>query len=185
MDLGRATCLCAGVGGVGRAVVDDNDLEDPRRTPASRSSISCKHGLDVGLLVMRRERRPRVLAVAASWNGPPLRRRVALVLQMAATIPNSEAVLCPREPIHQRGRSGADPLGALAVYWAVQRRDLHVLQLPPASGGLLSWRAGPGSPNPPSWLTEFAWYGGRPYVYFRPVSRRVFLIPFAQVRRAG
>src|SRR5262245_61311837 len=34
--------------------------------------------------------------------------------------------------------------------------------------------------NPPSWLTEFAFYQGKPYVYFDPFPS-VFLLPFAAI----
>ena len=35
-------------------------------------------------------------------------------------------------------------------------------------------------PNPPSWLTEFAWVDGRAYVYFDPLPA-LFLLPWAAV----
>lgn len=35
--------------------------------------------------------------------------------------------------------------------------------------------------NPPSWLTEFAWADGRPYIYYDPFPA-VFLMPFASLR---
>ena len=68
---------------------------------------------------------------------------------------------------------------ALLVYWAANDGTFmffnYHLHLAVSFLEGRTWIA-----DPPSWLTEFAWYNGRPYVYFDPFPA-VFLIPFAQI----
>ncbi|HAC78721.1 MAG TPA: hypothetical protein DCG06_00375 [Deltaproteobacteria bacterium] len=94
---------------------------------------------------------------------------------MTATIPNSDAG--PPSRTHPRDALWLT-LGALAVYWATNDGTFmffnYHLHLAVSFLEGRTWIA-----DPPSWLTEFAWSGGRPYVYFDPFPA-IFLIPFAQ-----
>ena len=95
---------------------------------------------------------------------------------MIAKIPNSV------EPDARRSHR-LDALGltmlALLVYWAVNDGAFmffnYHLHLAVSFLEGRTWIA-----NPPSWLTEFAWSNGRPYVYFDPFPA-IFLIPIAKI----
>ena len=69
---------------------------------------------------------------------------------------------------------------AFAVYWATNDGGFmffnYHLHLAVAFLDGRTWIA-----NPPSWLTEFAWANGRPYVYYDPFPA-VFLMPFASLQ---
>jgi hypothetical protein len=94
---------------------------------------------------------------------------------MNETIPNSDR---RRESRSHRLDALWLTVLALAVYWIANDGTFmffnYHLHLAVSFLEGRTWIA-----DPPSWLTEFAWSGGRPYVYFDPFPG-VFLIPFAQ-----
>ena len=97
-------------------------------------------------------------------------------MQMAPTFPNSDKNA--PSALHRWDALALTTL-ALLVYWAVNDGTFmffnYHLHLAVSFLEGRTWIQ-----NPPSWLTEFAWYDGRPYVYFDPFPA-VFLIPFAQI----